>query len=184
MTITQIVSRIGSLGLIAFLLTGCNKDAATAPAGDKKETHAAHDDAHGHAHASLGPHGGTIIEMGTESYHAELVHDEATDAVTVYILDGSVKKAAPIGAVELTVNLKHGDAGEQLKLAASPDTGDPEGKSSRFVSDGPELGQELHEHHDSAVLVVKIDGKQYRGEIAHDHEHDTHDHADEHGHEH
>ena len=30
----------------------------------------------GHAHPSEGPHGGSLIELGNEEYHAELVHDE------------------------------------------------------------------------------------------------------------
>jgi hypothetical protein len=128
-----------------------------------------------HAHPSEGPHHGSLIELGAEEYHAELVHDDESGSVTIYILDSAAKTAVPIDATELTVNLKHDGNAEQFKLAASPDTNDSDGKSSRFISTDKELGEDLHGAHADATLVVMIDGKSFRGAIKHD-DHAGHSH--------
>lgn len=160
----------------------------------------------GHAHPSHGPHDGDLIELGNEEYHAELVHphdhgheehgqshsesteasspnsrtsdDHEPHAITVYILDRSAKDAVPIDAHEVTLNLTLDGKPKQFKLAATPDQGDPEGQSSRFVSSDEELIQYFRNHeHIEGTLVLSIDGKSYRGRL-------THDHHDDHGHDH
>ena len=99
---------------------------------------AAHD-----GHATKGPHGGSLIELGEEEYHAEFVHDDKAGSVTVYILDSAAKASVPIEAAEVTINLKHEGRGEQFKLAASANAGDATGKSSRFASTEAELVKDL-----------------------------------------
>lgn len=143
---------------------------------DTIDAHAGHDhDENGHDHPSEGPHHGSLIELGEEEYHAEFVHDEDAGTVTIYILDGTAEKTVPIQAQELVINLKHDGRGEQFKLTASPDEGDPAGKSSRFVSNEAELGEDLDAEGVEARLVVKIAGKSYTGELEHDHDHE-HEH--------
>ena len=127
-----------------------------------------------HAHPTEGPHHGTLIELGNEEYHAELVHDE--QSVTIYLLDGSATKATPIDAAEVTINLVHDDKPEQFKLAANPDANDPVGKSSRFILQSAELVEELEHDHGAEKLSVLIGGKAYRGEIHHDHAGHDHKH--------
>lgn len=134
---------------------------------------------HEHAHASTGPHGGALIELGNE-FHAELVHDDAAGTVTVYVLDAGGRNALPIDATEISVNLKHDGRGEQFKLAAVSDAGDPTGKSSRFVSSEKELAEDLDHEGAEPQLAVVIDGKQYRGAISHEHGHDDGHGGDEH----
>ena len=129
---------------------------------------------HQHAHGSEGPHGGGLVELGGGAYHAEVVHDEPSGAVTVYLLDEKAEASVAIAAGELTVNLQHDGQGKQFKLAAEPQESDPQGQSSRFVASDDTLGEELDHEHGSAQLVVAIDGKQYRGPI--EHHHDGHDH--------
>lgn len=131
-----------------------------------------------HDHPSEGPHHGGLIELGNEEYHAELVHDDATGTVTVYLLDSSAKTAVATDATELLVNLSHGGNAEQFKLVANPEAGDPVGKSSRFISNDAELAEDLDHEEAEAQLVVTIGGKQFRGKIAHDHDHDEADHED------
>lgn len=126
-----------------------------------------------HSHPTEGPHHGSLIELGKEEYHAELVHDEKS--VTIYILDSAAKTAVPIDSQELVINLVHDGKPEQHKLTASPDTGDPTGKSSRFTIQSKELIEELEHDHAAAKLSVLIGGKSYRGDIKHDHA--GHDHA-------
>ena len=121
-------------------------------------------------HATKGPHGGSLIELGEEEYHAELVHNEQAKTVTVYILDSAAKASVPIDAADVTINLKHEGRGEQFKLAASADQNDGQGKSSRFVSTQAELAEDLDREGAEAQLVLTINGKQFRGTLEHGHE--------------
>ena len=158
-----------AIALSAFAITGCG-DSATSTSGDANES------SEEHAHAAHGPHEGDLIELGSEEYHAEIVHDEKSGSIAVYILDSSAKKQVPIDAQEITVNAKHDGQPEQFALKASPDSDDPQGTSSRFVSNDEELAHHLDEEDAEARLVVKINGKSYSGTLAHDHDHAGHDH--------
>jgi hypothetical protein len=155
-------------GLIALSLSGCGSSTS-------EKTASTGNGGHEHAHPSEGPHGGSLIELGNEEYHAELVHDDAAGTVTIHILDSAAKASVPIDAGELTINVSHEGQAEQFKLSAASAEG--EGKSSQFVSSSADLAQELDHEHAVAQLVVTINGKQYRGTIEHHHEHgDEHDH--------
>jgi hypothetical protein len=122
-----------------------------------------------HDHPTKGPHGGSLIELGNEEYHVEMLHDDASGTVTFFVLDGSAKKAVPIEATEVLVNLKHDGKPEQFKVPAKTDAGET-AKSSRFVAADKELAEDLDREGADAELVLTIDGKQFRGKIAHDHE--------------
>ncbi len=178
-----------SLSLALFL--GCDNSGGDAGGGAKENATAGeehhegdgHDhggDGHdhgGHDHPSHGPHDGDLVELGSEEYHAEVVHNHDAGSVTIYILDSAAKKTVPIEVKQIVVNLKHEGKGEQFTLAASPDAADAEGTSSRFVSTDKKFAEELDHNHGDATLVVSIKGKQYRGKISHDHEgHEGHDH--------
>lgn len=157
-----------------FFVAACVSTLALTAAGcggnDAKHPASAADAIDDHAHPSEGPHGGSLTELGNEEYHAEIVHDDAAGTVTIYMLDSAAKEMVPIESTELTINLKHDGRGEQFKLMASADTSDPAGMSSRFVSTDKELAEDLDHDGSEPQLVVTINGKQYRGAIAHDHD--------------
>lgn len=160
------------LGLFATVaVTGCAKQNS-----DGGDTAGGESNAQVHEHPSEGPHGGELVELGNEEYHAELVHDEESGSVTVYVLDSAAKSGVPIDAQEVTINLTHDGQAEQFAVTASPQEGDGEGKSSRFTSQDAELAEELEHNHGEAKLVLTINGKQYRGSILHDHDGEEHDH--------
>ena len=167
--------------LLAASLTfaGCGSPAGNAPVAEDAHDHDhAHEEGHAHEdhdHEALGPHGGAIIELG--EHHAELVHDDAAGTVSVYILDGAMKENVPVDAAEATINVTVDGKGDQFKLAALPEPGDPQGKSSRFVSSDATVGKALDLEGAAAVFVVTIDGTQVRGDIEHHHEDHDHDHA-------
>lgn len=127
------------------------------------------------SHPSEGPHHGSLVELGNEEYHAEIVHD--ADSVSVYILDGAATEAVPIESPELTINLIHDGTPEQFKLTAAPEDGEPEGKSSRFMLKDADLVAHLDDEAAAPKLVVTINGAPYRADIAHDHDHEGHDHS-------
>jgi len=171
--------------VVSIALVGCGSSTEAPPKASSHADHDEHDDHEDgdeHGHPSEGPHHGSLIELGNnEKYHAELVHDETSGSVTIYVLDSAAKNAVPIEATEVRVNLSHDGEAEQFTLAASPDAGDPSGKSSRFVSTEEELAEDLDHDGTEAKLVITIGGKQYRGAIEHDH--DGHDeHEDDHDH--
>lgn len=167
------------MAVTAFTLAGC-QDAAEPTGGDAPVSDlppATMDDHSGHAHPSEGPHHGDLVELGNEEYHGEVVHNEEAGTLEIYILDGAATKQVAIDATELTINVSHDGKPEQFVLAAKPDEGDEAGKSSRFVSDDKELAEHLDEEGTNPRMVVKINGKSYRGEIKHDHDHEGHDHG-------
>ena len=174
-----------ALGLCA---AGCSPAAppASAPGGTVTTpppgtVAPAHDD-HGHdhadhGHASEGTHHGALVELGNEEYHAEVVHDDATGSVTVYLLDSSAKKSVTSTATEAVINLKHGDHPEQFQLAAQPEVGNPACQTSRFTLTDKELVEHLDDAASAAKLNITIGDTPYSGTIP------AGDHA-EHGHEH
>ena len=167
-----------TLGLCA---AGCQPTAPPAPSSGGSVTApppatvASGADEHGHP--SEGPHHGPLIELGNEEYHVEVVHDDATGAVTLYLLDAHAEKVVTTTATEAVINLKHGDTPEQFKLAAQPEDGNPAGQTSRFILTNKELVEHLHEAAAGAKLNITIGDTPYSGSIPaenhakHDHEH-------------
>ena len=128
-------------------------------------------------HAEVGPHKGTLIELGEEEYHAEFVLDEKTHTVSVYLMDGAVKNYVAIPAKEITVTLKHDGKPESFKLKAKPQKTDPAGMSSMFTLKDEEFVDDLHHKGSDPRLMLKIDGKPFSAKIVLDHK--DHDHKDE-----
>jgi hypothetical protein len=169
-----IVAACGSL--LAFL--GCEKPGAQAPAPEASGEHQ-HDEAgheHEHGHATEGPHHGHLIELGEEEYHAELLHDDATHTVTIYLLDSSAKQGVPISAESVTINLVASGKPQQFTLKAAPDSKDPAGQASRFELSDENLIEALEAESAKGRLNVTIGDKSFTGEIEHaahgDHEHE------------
>jgi hypothetical protein len=177
-----IATHVALIALCLFGLIGCGKGPSVAPA-TTSSTAAAPDE---HAHHHEGPHGGHVIELGSESHHAELTHDEAEHRVGIYVLDGEAKAAAPIDAESVTINVSEDGKPTQYILPAAPQPGEAAGASSYFELVSEPLcaivcGESAAP--DTRVRVsITIDGKPYVGMIeTGEHEHD-HDHA--HGHDH
>lgn len=124
-------------------------------------------------HVEVGPHKGTLIELGEEEYHAELVVDEKTGTVSIYLLDGAAKKSVGIPDKEITVTLKHDGKAESFKLAAKPQKTDAAGTSSMFSLKDKEFIEDLHHKGSDPRLSVKIGGKSFSAkiELGHDDDH-------------
>lgn len=162
-----------ALTTVSFILASCNSNKDQGKTFDESApADVTMQDDHGHDHPSEGPHHGSLIELGKEAYHAELVHDEKNGSITIYILDGTAKKSVPIKAESLMINAKHDGKGQQFTLAAAPESGDPKGQSSRFSTQDKKLGDLLDKEGVTARLVLEIDGKSFNGEVPpHDHDH-------------
>lgn len=163
--------------LASAMLVGCNSkrggDSAARGVPEKHHEGDGHDHLAG-GHSDLGPRGGQLIELGTnEAFHAELLHDEGTHRVTVYILDGKAKDNVPISQPELLVNIVSGGNPKQFKLAAVSQPNERENMTSRFHAECEELCTALDAANCKGRLAVNINGKQYVGEIEH---HEGHEH--------
>lgn len=166
-----------------MVCVGCEKPAPPAPVPATKvpDDHADHesgDHQHGdHDHAAEGPHHGQIIELGEEEYHAELVHDEDTHTITVYLLDHSAEKSAASSAKEATINLLVDGKPHQFTLPAAPQADDSAGETSRYQLADEKLCETLDSAGAKGRLNVTIADKSYVGQLDHAaHEHHDHDH--------
>jgi hypothetical protein len=126
------------------------------------------DQPHEHEH---GPHGGHLVELGEEEYHAEVVFDEKAGKIVVYILDSTAKKPTPIDAKEITLKLAIDGKTESFAVAALPQSGDPQGKSSRFeLAGNADIKSHIKDEEDLKGSVnATIGGKGYSGQIKHEH---------------
>lgn len=162
--------------LASALLVGCDSKGGggKADTGSPEKHHEG--DGHDHSageHSEIGPHGGHLIELGSdEAFHAELLHDDKTHRVTVYILDGKAKDNVPISQPEMVVNMVSGGNPKQFKLAAVSQANEPPNMASRFQAESEELCTALDATDCKGRLAVSIDGKQYAGEIEHHADHD------------
>lgn len=153
--------------ITAMLLVGgigCSSgDTTTAPA--TKTSHVRAD------HPEKGPHQGALIELGDEEYHAELVHDEKQDTVTIYILDSAATDAVPIEMDTITIHVRGKGGSQKFPLKADRIDGEPEGTSSRFSSSDEKLHQAIDAKGAEARLQLTINGQSYSGDLPHDHGH-------------
>ncbi len=125
---------------------------------------------HEHEH---GPHGGHLVELGEEEYHAEVAFDPKTAKITIYILDSTAKNPAPTDSKEITLKLALDGKTEAFAVGAAPQSGDPPGKSSRFELAG-HAGIKSHikdEEDLKGSVNATIAGKSFSGEIKHEHSH-------------
>lgn len=135
----------------------------------------AKDHGHGHIKAS---HGGEILEVGNHVAHIEMVHEEKTGMITLFVLDADGKSMGISDAARINITYKIGKSekrkqviGKALKLK--------NGKSSVFETQDNIFKSEDFE----GIISIKIKGKTYRVELHHNHE--GHDHHDDHkGHDH
>lgn len=184
---------VGTTVLLAAAGCGGGHEAKpTAPA--HSEEHAGHADGdheygdhehgdheHGdHEHAELGPHGGQLIELGKEEYHAELLHDDDQHKVTIYLLDGKAAETVATSAPEITIQVQIDGEPQRFALpAVRLDEAGP-AKSFCFETTEDALSHALDEEGAKPTLFVDINGQDYTGAIVHDHEHaHEHKHSDE-----
>ena len=158
----QLAKTILCLALICSLpvLSGCGK---TKTGDDKTKSKTGE----GGGHASKGPNGGMIVEVGNDhKFHAEISYDRKKKTVTVHILDESAKNDKAIKATEVTISFTHGGEEEKKTLAAKPKEGQTDGMSSRFEIVDEHIVHELVDHDDAnAKLLFTIDGKVRSGKF-------------------
>ncbi len=175
----SVASLIASVGIWAAGCTGSAPTTTTPTTGGEEHGHEHGEKAGehaGHDHAAHGPHGGHLIEIGEEEYHAEWTHAE-DGTVTIYILDAEAKNEVPIAAEEITIDaMIQGKAAATYKLLAVNRSEADMPKSAKFeVVDKNLLGVvETLGKGVTATLKLVINGTPFEAPITHD----------DHGHKH
>ena len=132
------------------------------------------------AHPTQGPHGGHLIELGAEEYHAELLHDEKTQTVTVNILDGAGKEPVAIDDPEIVLQIFREGKFIQFVLKAAPAEKTENGVSQFAIVDETLCDALGHWTAIRGRINLSIKGKKFFGVIEHQaHGHDGHDHGHE-----
>lgn len=83
---------------------------------------------HGHEHTA--PHGGTLVLIGDHFAMIEILWDQASGKVTLYVLDGEAEK--PLRCKQEKLTLMVGEASHSLQAVANSLTGETVGDSSQF----------------------------------------------------
>ncbi len=158
---------------------GADQQAKRDPAGSQStaanQEHSGEQDCE---HVEKGPHGGQVFELGG-AYHAELVHDDKSGLISVYLLDEQVRDAVAIEDAQIVVNAMVQGKPATFELAAAPLPSDAEGRSSRFQSKDDALLHSLEDHDSKSRLRANIEGKQYVTDVTacEEHDHEGHDHT-------
>lgn len=130
----------GGLAVAALVIAGCSNDAPApaekAPAPGEAKSGGPKDEEHGH---KPGAHGGIIVSLGKDSYHAEAVFEKGRK-VRLYMLGKEETRVQEVDAQDLTAFVTPEGSTEAVQVAFKPEpqSGDAKGKTSLFVATLPE----------------------------------------------
>ncbi len=155
-----LVTGVGAAGV---LVPGCGSStppaAQTAPTPPTGKTPGgAGDEAHGH---KPGAHGGTLVSLGRDSYHAEAVFEKG-GTVRLYMLGKDEARIQEVEVQDLTAYVTPDGATEadKMTLRAEPQPGDAKGKTSQFVAALPKdlVGKKVQ----VTVNNINVNGERFR----------------------
>jgi hypothetical protein len=148
----------------AFLLiAGCGEQAVSplpAPTTLESSTGPVKTVTEEHAHKA-GAHGGLIVAIGRDNYHAEAVF-EKEGVLRLYTLGNDEAKVIDVEAQILTafVRPEGGTEATSVLLKAEPQTGDGDGRTSQFVG---KLPRELWgKRVEVTIPTIRIGGERFR----------------------
>jgi predicted small lipoprotein YifL/YHS domain-containing protein len=149
---------------VGMSLVGCGQSGPTASptanysAGEKTNAKPSGDEAHGH---KAGAHGGILVSLGQDSYHAEAVFEKG-GLVRLYMLGKEEARVQEVDVQELTAYLSEEGVNESDKMTfrAEPQQGDTKGKTSLFVANLPKdlVGKKVQ----VTVNNINVNGERFR----------------------
>jgi YHS domain-containing protein len=139
---------------IVMAINGCGRPPAT-----KGPTAAAnHGEEHAHKPAA---HGGTIIEIGRDNYHAEVLFEKG-GALRLYMLGNDEARVQEVAAnpLEAYATLDGDTEAIKFTLEPSPQPGDSAGQTSLFIAQLPKeaVGKKVN----VTIPNVAIGGERFR----------------------
>lgn len=145
--------------LVAVLALGCGK------AGQNPEEKSIKEGAGGrsHSHEHKAPHGGTVVILGDEEGHLEMVLDAKAGALTAYVLDGHMESFVRLPVESFVVKARFGGSEHALRFEAvgSRATGEKPGDTSMFVAKADWL--KTQDAFDAELENLEVRGRIYRG---------------------
>jgi hypothetical protein len=122
--------------------------------------------ASGHEHHA--PHGGTLVELGSEFAHVELVLDAASGTLTAYVLDGEAEESVRVKQPSLKIAIESPEPGgpgavDHLDLFARADvlTGETVGDTSEFSATSQSLRGRVRIK--GSIEDITVKGEEFRG---------------------
>lgn len=93
------------------------------------------------AHEHHPPHHGTLVVLGEEFAHVELLLDPATGGLTAFVLDGEAENPVKITQASLLIKVKTGNGSAVLKLkpVANALTGETVSDTSQYQGSSKKL---------------------------------------------
>jgi len=115
-----------------------------------------------HEHEHHPPHKGTLVVMGDEFAHLELVLDSETGRLSAYALDGEAEYAVRLkqAFIEIAVVLNNKTMILKLNAIDNPLTGETIGDTSEFTTQSPAL--KGVKNFKGSVLALDIRGKGFK----------------------
>jgi hypothetical protein len=133
---------------------------ANAKAVDPTKEKAADKKAEEHGHKP-GAHGGIMVTIGRDSYHAEAVFQKG-GVLRLYMLGADESQVYEIDAQKLTgyAKLEGGADSEEFELNPTPQAGDSQGKTSQFLGRLPSdlWGKSV----EVTIPSIRINGERFR----------------------
>jgi len=157
------------LGSAIFLVSGCNNAADDVPKGVQTKNPSKSQDAspnkdkqnkeeHGH---KAGAHGGIIVSLGADNYHAEAVFEKG-GLLKLFTLGKDEAKIVDIESQTLQAYVKDEGASEAVEMMLNPvpRTGDKAGRTSQFIGKLPKelIGKQLT----VTIPIIVVDGDRFR----------------------
>jgi YHS domain-containing protein len=150
---------VGFVAAASLVAVGCGPSAPPpAPSAESKPTGGPSDDAHAH---KPGAHGGILVSLGRDSYHAEAVFEKG-GTVRLYMLGKDEARIQDVEVQELTAYLTPDGSTESDKMTfrPQPQPGDAKGKTSLFVATLPKdlIGKMVR----VTVNNITVNGERFR----------------------
>ena len=157
---------------LLLLVVGCQQHSSP-PAPGNGNGHP-EEDHHDHDHGALGPHGGHVLVLGDEQYHAEWTHEDKSGDIVIYLLDQEIQEDVTTTAELITITTTIRDESQTYELAADNQNEEDPPRASRFKATNPNLLTALKQAGSGvkAEMRVIIDGTFFRGTFEkHEHDH-------------
>jgi hypothetical protein len=112
-------------------------------------------------HQHQPPHGGTVIELGPDRHHLELVHEAGSEQITAYVLDGEMEKFIRIPQSQFQIRVTRPSLGSlDFRAVESAATGERVGDTSAFTASAVWL--KTNTVFDGVLAEIKIAPETYR----------------------
>ncbi|MFO0936360.1 MAG: hypothetical protein U0798_07610 [Gemmataceae bacterium] len=171
------VTRLGMVALTGLVALGCGKSTSTTSTEPKHAHNAKNEHDADHEHPP-GAHGGTLVSLGLDSYHAEVVFEKG-GVIHLYMLGKDEARVQEVESQDLTafVTASGSTESEKMTFRAEPQSGDSKGKTSLFSASLPKdlIGKTAQ----VTINNINVNGERFRISFSNK-KHDAHDAKDAH----